>query len=121
MHGWVYWKFGKGNKTASSPVMEPCSPPSDERLLILQITPFFFVDSYIALETWKHAAKQEQEWLKWFFCSENMVDSLLWPAFNFGHGGMGNKNIPREFLSPEKKAAKMPYAAPSDFMASYIL
>lgn len=73
---------------------------------VLQITPFFFVDSYIALETWKYAAKQEQVWLKWFFCSENMVDPLVWPAFSFGHGGMGNKNISREFLSPKKKKQK---------------
>lgn len=90
---------------------------------ILQITSFFFVDSYVALETWfSMLLRQEQVWLKWFFCLENMVDPLVWPAFNFGRGGMGGekKNFKRIPFSWEKEA-KMPYAAPSDFMAFYIL
>lgn len=69
-----------------------------------------FVQSYITLETWfSILLRQEEEWLKWFFCSENMVDPTLWPAFNFGHGGMegrGMRRVSIRFLSPEKKKQK---------------
>lgn len=60
---------------------------------VLQIASFFFVESYIALETWfSILLRLGKKWHKCFFCSEDVVDRTIWNAFNFEHGGMEGKN-----------------------------
>ena len=58
-----------------TPVMEPSSPLEHERPTILQSVSFFFVESYIALETWFYMLlRLEEKWHKWIFCSEDVMD-----------------------------------------------
>lgn len=74
-------RLEKGNKTASfKSSWNPVHLLQMREAAILQLHYNFilFLDSYIYLRLgFSMLRRQEQRWLKWFFCPENMADPLV--------------------------------------------